>query len=83
MYGVMDKVICFDICRILSLCGTTVVTSTKKVLCHIFKFLHIPKDNDVNNSESQNSAIHRVSLNIRVFQKQQLLHLCCPCQPYL
>ena len=38
MYGVMDKVICFDICRILSLCGITVVTSTKKVLCHFFNF---------------------------------------------
>ena len=74
MYGVMDKVICFDICRILSR-GTTVVTSTKKnVLCRIFKFLDVPKNNFVNNSESQNSAICRVSLNIRVFQKHQLLH---------
>ena len=83
MYGVMDKVICFDICRIVSLCGTTVVTSTKKCVMPHFLIFSLPKDNDVNKSESQNSGIHRVSLNIRVFKKQQMSHFCCPCQPYL
>jgi hypothetical protein len=36
MYGVMDKVNCFDMCRILSLCGTTVVTNTKKTVISDF-----------------------------------------------
>jgi hypothetical protein len=45
MYGAMDKVICYiDIFGILSLCGTTVVTSTKKK-CYatFFNFLDVPK----------------------------------------
>jgi len=82
MYGVMDKVICFDICRIVSLCGTTVVTSTKKRVMAHFLIFRLPKDNDVNNSESQNSAIHRVSLKSSSCHISVVLanHTCEPCK---